>query len=305
MIPSPGWFGAGDGAWGCLMSHMRVAQDAIQDSVANYLVLEDDVVFHPQAKLFLENFLRELPDDWDQLYLGGQFLIHPPEPLSDWVLKAKNVHRTHAYGLNSGCIPTFLNHILQLPEFMLPVRDEFGLPKLVPRDWHLDHQLGRAHEKEAWKTYCPSWWLAGQRAGPSRVSDRETGELWWNWVSEERRSRMPFFFLKSDAGDLAQKAKEVLHFGNSLRKGTLTDEGLDSSLDDTGLERWLNLIAREAIEQWKLPGFQLPETEENLLSRIQEAWSAGVREFDATIDCPPREYPYSQFQSLWEMDTSN
>jgi hypothetical protein len=34
-------------------------------------LLEDDVVFHPKAGEMLERLLRELPEDWDQVYLGG------------------------------------------------------------------------------------------------------------------------------------------------------------------------------------------------------------------------------------------
>ena len=41
----PHWWRAGNGAWGCLMTHLRVAQDAIMDGVKNYVVFEDDVVF--------------------------------------------------------------------------------------------------------------------------------------------------------------------------------------------------------------------------------------------------------------------
>jgi|GEM_PF-3868298 len=31
-----------------------------------------------------------------------------------------------------------------------------------------EHQIGAAHEQDLWKTYVPSWWLAGQRAGESK-----------------------------------------------------------------------------------------------------------------------------------------
>ncbi len=72
--PPPAWWGAGNGAWGCLMSHVRAVQDAIMDGVETLCLLEDDVVFHPQAALMLERLLWELPKDWDQVYLGGQHL---------------------------------------------------------------------------------------------------------------------------------------------------------------------------------------------------------------------------------------
>ena len=42
--PPPAWFKAGNGAWGCLQSHIRIVQDAIMDGIDNFLVLEDDVL---------------------------------------------------------------------------------------------------------------------------------------------------------------------------------------------------------------------------------------------------------------------
>ncbi|WP_172683368.1 glycosyltransferase family 25 protein, partial [Verrucomicrobium spinosum] len=38
-----------NGAWGCLLSHARVLAEAIADGIENVLILEDDVVFQPDA----------------------------------------------------------------------------------------------------------------------------------------------------------------------------------------------------------------------------------------------------------------
>ena len=64
--PPPSWWGAGNGAWGCLMSHVRAVQDAMMDGVETLCLLEDDVLFHPKAGEMLERLLRELPGDWRQ-----------------------------------------------------------------------------------------------------------------------------------------------------------------------------------------------------------------------------------------------
>src|SRR5512139_232188 len=53
--PHPAWWRAGNGAWGCLMSHLRLAQDALMDGLPSYLVFEDDAVFSP-------DFAERLPE---------------------------------------------------------------------------------------------------------------------------------------------------------------------------------------------------------------------------------------------------
>jgi GR25 family glycosyltransferase involved in LPS biosynthesis len=79
------------------MSHVRAVQDAMMDGVETLCLLEDDVVFHPKAGAMLVRLLRELPDDWDQVYLGGQHLKEPEViPGKSFVWRARNINRTHA-----------------------------------------------------------------------------------------------------------------------------------------------------------------------------------------------------------------
>jgi GR25 family glycosyltransferase involved in LPS biosynthesis len=67
--PPPAWFHAGNGAWGCLQSHLRVVHDAVMDGIESYCVLEDDVVFKANAAAALGRIHRALPPDWGQLHL--------------------------------------------------------------------------------------------------------------------------------------------------------------------------------------------------------------------------------------------
>jgi hypothetical protein len=289
--PPPDWWGAGNGAWGCLMSHLRLGQDAVHDKLASYCVLEDDVVFHPCAPQMLEGLMRELPSDWGQLYLGGQFLHREPEEINSVVVRPYNVNRTHAFALNANAIPRFLQHIMHAPDYF-DIRVDNGDTKFDQNCFHIDHQLGRAHERRDWNTYAPVWWLAGQEAGSSNISGRDNPRMWWHWRS--RGTMLPFFFLKPNAKpSQRKKGARYLHPGYNLVEDSLTDIGITKRLDDDALSRWLHLIAGEAVERWLLPGFEVPPAQPDLPERVQRLWDAGILKFEPQIAGTAINYPFN------------
>jgi hypothetical protein len=145
------------------------------------LVFEDDAVFSPDFNERLTAFLDAVPDDWDQVYLGGQHLVTSklklwPMPVNTQVLRGRHVNRTHAYAIRA------------------PMLDEvyrrFAAPwaSTRPDMFHVDHQLCDLHrqfDRQAqcydWNVYCPRQWLVGQAEG---ISDVKLGtpqrEHWWN-----------------------------------------------------------------------------------------------------------------------------
>ena len=287
--PPPAWFGAGRGAWGCLMSHLRVGQDAVHDKLASYCVLEDDVVFHPEAPQMLEAFMREVPEDWGQVYLGGQYLRREPQLISPWVMRPYNVNRTHAFALSKKTIPRYLQHIMHAPDYLTLRLDDKGQASFDRNGFHIDHQLGRAHERRNWKTYTPKWWLAGHEAGGSNISGRKNPRLWWHWRGWGQQ--LPFVVVPANATDQERDwFRLYLHPGNNLLGTTLVDIGLDKDISDEELTKWLRMIAGEAIERWKLPGFEVPQKFPELPDRVQNLWAAGICE--ASEECVTRLAPY-------------
>jgi hypothetical protein len=102
VVPPPvGWV-SGPGAWGCMQSHRRILEEAIQDNLSTLLVLEDDAFFPRDFADSVSEFLSSVPADWDCLMLGGQHLHvdrKPPVPVAPGVLRCTNCQRTHAYAL--------------------------------------------------------------------------------------------------------------------------------------------------------------------------------------------------------------
>lgn len=162
---SPAGWGAGRGAWGCLRSHARIAEDVMHErdengamTLRNYLVLEDDVYFLPDAIGSLNQFMESVPVDWDQIYLGGQHQRKPVQ-VKEHVMVGLSVNRTHAYALNQKCFQPFYRHINFAPDYIGTVK-------------HIDHQLELAHQRRDWDVYCPLKWICGQEAGSSNISGR-------------------------------------------------------------------------------------------------------------------------------------
>jgi GR25 family glycosyltransferase involved in LPS biosynthesis len=169
----PHWWRAGNGAWGCMMTHLRIAQDAIMDGLKNYVVFEDDVVFaHGFADMMpkILKTLHDREDDWDMLYLGGQHLYNetsPPWHYDQDLVRCNNVNRTHAMVVNARFMVKFCQHIIHAPDYINSETDD-----------HIDHQLGRLHRD--YVTLAAQPWLCGQGGGDSSITGNKEKEMWWD-----------------------------------------------------------------------------------------------------------------------------
>ena len=272
MMPHPAWWRAGNGAWGCLLSHARVLEEAIMDRLESYLVLEDDVVFQPRAGEMLAEFMPQVPGDWDQIYLGGQHLREPVDCGNAAqggirVLRAWNVNRTHAFALRRKAMTKVHQHIWHAPDY---ISKNGG--------WHIDHQLGIAHERGDWSVFAPDWWLAGQDEDSSNISGRYNPRLWWHPTRHAKG--LPFIHLPAEAGEKIGEARNHLHPGNTLKPGTLEDAGLEAAAaDDDKLRDWLAKIAREALDMHRLPAWQSAAISPD---KVAALWPAGVRPLEGT-----------------------
>lgn len=168
VIGVPSWWRAGGGAWGCYTGHLHALHRAWQLGVESALILEDDVIFAPLFREKLGLLMRNVSDDWGQLYLGGQ-LRGPTEPVNEFVLRPSRVNRTHAYAVHRNAIPSILRHLMEFQE-------------IIKGDvvYHIDHHLEEAHMRKAWGVYAPTWWLCGQGEASSAVNGRQEWVRWWH-----------------------------------------------------------------------------------------------------------------------------
>lgn len=177
-VGCPPYWKYGPGAWGCLQSHRRLAEDVmgghfnllefLPKRVLSYLVLEDDVFFVDGALEMLNEFMEDVPDDWGQLYLGGQHRRTPLATASLNVIEGASINRLHAYAVHERNFLDFYAHISNAPDY------------IGKKNHHIDHQVENAHRRKLWKVYCPAKWIAGQRAGISDICRMELEDRTWN-----------------------------------------------------------------------------------------------------------------------------
>ncbi len=170
----PPWFQGGGGAWGCMMSHFWIITHALQHGLKSVLVFEDDAVLANDFGQRAIEFLQFIPEDWDQIYFGGQHLYDKPIRLNDHVCAPSNVNRTHAFAMSEAFMRVVYRH-------MLDFADHMKNPA-----FHVDHRLGQLHESRKYKVYCPITWMAAQREGKSDITGRPEGRRDWHSETDDR-----------------------------------------------------------------------------------------------------------------------
>ena len=109
------------GTMGCGLSHLFAIKYAKQLNLKNVLVLEDDVDFIENLDSSFQDVLRELPQNWDMLYLGGNHR-HTPIKYSNHLYKITGTVAVHAIGVNSS---VFDAAIKSLTNIDLPADDNY------------------------------------------------------------------------------------------------------------------------------------------------------------------------------------
>ena len=115
------------GAFGCLLSHVEVVKEARASGAPAVLIFEDDAVLDPDFPNQFTNFIKEVPDDWDMLYLGA---LHKDAPvkISDHVGRITKANSTFAYALRNTVYDAFINlntraeHVLDMNSYQLQER---------------------------------------------------------------------------------------------------------------------------------------------------------------------------------------
>ncbi len=224
----PGWH-AGGGAWGCMQSHRQVLERAMMDGVNSLLVLEDDVYFVEGFREKLKAFMAGVPDDWEQLMLGGQYVDrdgkHSRKVVAPGIERVEVCERTHCYAVRG--------------QFM---RDLYA--KWCASSGHCDHVMGPFQRGR--RVYAPTEFLAGQAAGVSDISGGTNCDTLWvkppkNWPVT--------LFIGSPEAAAEYRAKHHKHSGHNLKNEV--DIGLTAILEKPEDDRAKALKAWVEMIEWE------------------------------------------------------
>src|SRR6185369_3422104 len=108
-------------------SHVRVVSEARASGAPSVLIFEDDTILDPDFQNKFASFSKEVPDDWDMLYLGA---LHKDAPvkISEHVGRITKANSTYAYALKHTIFDEFValnqraGHVLDMNSYLLQER---------------------------------------------------------------------------------------------------------------------------------------------------------------------------------------
>lgn len=222
----------GPGAWGCLKSHQRVLESAVADGVDALLVLEDDVCFTKNFKIKVEQFLRNIPKDWDQLMIGGQHINTFGEPhlVRPGIYRTTDCERRHCFAIRG--------------EFMRKLAKRWEGGGRFNGNAFGDFIMGRDPEMQfAHKVYSPKTFLAGQDRSYSDIYGAIMPRKFWNPPPKN------LFVINLHASP--QLAQAMQAYGLCYGTGLGRDANLDQQLNVIFAETKRNSAVRLAkISNW-------------------------------------------------------
>jgi GR25 family glycosyltransferase involved in LPS biosynthesis len=123
------------GAYGCLLSHVQVVEEARRSGHESVLIFEDDAVLDPEFRIKFASFSEEVPPDWDMLYFGA---LHKDEPvkIAEHVYRITKANSTYAYALKRSVFDAFIElnrraeHVLDMNAYLL--QEQFNCYCFMP-----------------------------------------------------------------------------------------------------------------------------------------------------------------------------
>jgi GR25 family glycosyltransferase involved in LPS biosynthesis len=103
------------GVIGLLQSNLKIIQDSKKNNYKKILIIEDDCYFTEEV-INIDSYFKELPDDWDLLYMGGNHNTNwgysQPLKINDKIIKLHHTFTTHLVGINETMFNTIENALI-------------------------------------------------------------------------------------------------------------------------------------------------------------------------------------------------
>lgn len=104
------------GSLGCLRSHQLVYKDALENNYKKICIFEDDIIFCKDFKSRIDYYIRNIPKNWDIMYLGCHFHgCKKPEKITSYIYKNSCSFGAFAYIINDNIIKELYNSRNDIP----------------------------------------------------------------------------------------------------------------------------------------------------------------------------------------------
>jgi len=102
------------GEIGINQSIINLMELSIRENYNHILIIEDDCVFNENIKQ-LNDYLPQVPNDWDMLYFGGNHNTHmgtiPPFPVNKNIVRLHTTYAAHCIAIKKHMFPIILKEI--------------------------------------------------------------------------------------------------------------------------------------------------------------------------------------------------
>lgn len=94
-------------AMGLLETTINIIKDAKKNNYKSILILEDDIEFHPQINMILEEHFHEVPSNWEMIQFGSQH-IKSPKSIGRRFAMLRGAYCLHCYAVNESVYDLYL-----------------------------------------------------------------------------------------------------------------------------------------------------------------------------------------------------
>jgi GR25 family glycosyltransferase involved in LPS biosynthesis len=92
------------------MSHTEIIKMAKEKGYKNILILEDDIEFKPELNTLFEEYIKQVPTDWDILFFGGNH-VGGANIINTNVQRLFRSYAIHAYGVSKAAYDVIIHYM--------------------------------------------------------------------------------------------------------------------------------------------------------------------------------------------------
>jgi hypothetical protein len=111
----PPYAGLKPGANGCRLSHLKILTMANQAGYEKIFIAEDDIIFHEDFNNKFNEASKNIPDDWDMIYLCANPHTGERKPVAEGVQRMTGGYSSHAILMKNTFFNVAIDKIYQIP----------------------------------------------------------------------------------------------------------------------------------------------------------------------------------------------